>query len=130
MTMQNTGDIAGLKEVTMQHTKDIAEQKVLIDRNSVAIEEIMKVLKQHTEILAEHTEQLADLRRSSLIIEEYVTKRIPLLFDAFSMQDDKHISFEKSINHLDRTTSVHSTKISVLEDTVNEHTEQLTKILS
>ena len=44
---------------------------------------------------------LASLQRSILIIEDYVTNKIPALFDAYALNQDQHINFDNKINNLE-----------------------------
>ena len=46
------------------------------------------------------------------------------------MQDDKQKVVEETIEKLDDVTDIHSLKISILENTTQEHTNQLNQLLS
>lgn len=78
----------------------------------------------------QYDEILASLQKSVLIIEDYVTNKIPALFDAYSLNQEQHHSFDEKIDSLENLTSNHSLKISVLEDTSKTHSEQLAKLTS
>lgn len=78
----------------------------------------------------EHDEILADLKRSTLIIEEYVTNRIPALFDAYSLNQEQHDRIDEKFDNLEKVTDTHSLKISILEENSKNHSKQLAKLIS
>ena len=73
---------------------------------------------------------LGHLQKSTLLIEDYVTNKIPVLFDAYSLNQDNHQNYEHKFKDLESVTDSHSIKLSVLENTSKVHSEQLAKLTS
>lgn len=75
-------------------------------------------------------ETLAVLKRSTLLIEDYVTNKIPVLFDAYSINQEEHENYDHKFENLESVTDTHSIKLSILENTSKIHSEQLAKLTS
>ena len=77
---------------------------------------VIEKLDKHEERLDNHEETLNELKRATLNIEDYVTNKIPALFDAYSVSKEKSDELEEKVQKLEKTTSLHSIKISILEE--------------
>ena len=73
---------------------------------------------------------LLSLKRSMLIMEDYMKNNIPALFDGYSLNQDQHNEFKQKINNLEKDTDSNSLKISILEDTTKVHSSILESLQS
>lgn len=133
-----------LKEVQAKQGKDIEELKAIQDKQGkdiedmkVDIKELKRVQNEHSKelkdirnILDNHTHILDDLQRSMVIIEDCIANKISVLFDAVVANQEKITANDKMLDKEERTLQFHSVKISILEDTLNKHSEQLAKLNS
>ena len=115
-----------LKEVQAKQGRDIEELKAIQAKQGKDIEE----LKDIRNILDNHTHILDDLQRSMVIIEDCIANKISVLFDAVVANQEKITANDKMLDREERTLQFHSVKISILEDTLNKHSEQLAKLNS
>ena len=73
---------------------------------------------------------LLSLKRSMLIMEDYMKNNIPALFDGYSLNQDQHNEFKQKITSLEKDTDSNSLKISILEDTTKVHSSILESLQS
>ena len=73
---------------------------------------------------------LAEIKRSVLFMEDYMTNKIPALFDAYQLNQEKHEEFNSRITSTEDISYSNSLRISVLEDTSKIHSQQIKKLLS
>ena len=130
-------DIEELKVIQAKQGKDIEELKAIQAKQGKDIEELKRVQNEHSKelkdirnILDNHTHILDDLQRSMVIIEDCIANKISVLFDAVVANQEKITANDKMLDKEERTLQFHSVKISILEDTLNKHSEQLAKLNS
>lgn len=92
--------------------------------------EIREKFKQNDAQHADMMEKLTDIHRIVLLMENDLHKKIPVLFDAYSHNDDEHQIFETRFYDLENLALKNSTKISALEDITKLHSKQLAKLNS
>ena len=68
------------------------------------------------EKLDSHTEDIKTMKASIINLEEYVMQKIPALFDAITVNSDKHETYDEHIASLNAKTFNHNIRISALED--------------
>lgn len=92
--------------------------------------ECMKKFNEYDQHFIEIDKTLKELQRSILIIEDDTHNKIPALFDANKVREEKDEELQTEINDLAESSELHSIKISILEDTSKKHSEQLAHLLS
>ena len=70
------------------------------------------------EKLDSHDEDIKTMKASIINLEEYVMEKIPALFDAITVNSDKHETYDEHIASLNAKTFNHNIRISALEDTL------------
>ena len=68
--------------------------------------------------LESHDEDIKIMKTSIINLEAYVMERIPALFDAITVNSDKHETYDEHIASLNAKTFNHNIRISALEDTL------------
>ena len=68
------------------------------------------------EKLESHDEDIKIMKASILNLEAYVMEKIPALFDAITVNSDKHEIYDEHIASLNAKTFNHNIRISALED--------------
>ena len=108
------------------------QEKVLqeLKAHGEKLQEVDKKLGVHDEKLQKLDEDVEDIKKSLIKIEYYVTERIPALFDAYSLNQDKHKQYDDEIDQLNKTTYNHDIRISVLEDTSKKHEDKISNLVS
>lgn len=102
-----------IDEILNEHTQTLQEHTTILNEHT-------KTLEEHTVILNEHTQMLKDLQRSMLIIEDAVTNKIPALFDAYKMQQEKQEEFEQRINQVENKAEMNTVRIMALENNFSQ----------
>ena len=92
------------------------EHTQILNRHEEKLNRVEEKLDKHEKRLDNHEETLNELKRATLNIEDYVTNRIPALFDAYSVSKEKSDKLEEKVQKLEKTASLHSIKISILEE--------------
>lgn len=70
------------------------------------------------EKLESHSEDIKTMKASIINLEEYVMEKIPTLFDAITVNSNKHDTYDDHIASLTAKTFNHNIRISALEDTL------------
>ena len=104
--------------------------------------EVMRILKDHdkkldrlllfeqdaTEIILMHSKQLEKLekdneffRKALINIEDYVTTKIPALFDANTINTEKHLQYEERFNSIESKLAEHSDEIYIPQDSSSDN---------
>jgi len=117
-------------EILTKHANILEQHGKTLEEHTKILNEHTKILNEHTEILQDYSRRLESLERSVLIIEDYVTNRIPALFDGYSMHQQKQEEFDDAIEKLDNRTTIHSIKISALEDITRKNSKKSAKLSS
>ena len=99
-----------------EHTQILNRHEEKLNRVEEKLDRHEEKLDRHEIILKNHEEILNELKRATLNIEDYVTNRIPALFDAYSASKEKSDKLEEKVQKLEKTTSLHSIKISILKE--------------
>ena len=102
-----------IDKILDEHTKTLDEHTAILNEHTA-------ILNEHTEILNEHTQMLKDLHRSMLVIEDAVTNKIPALFDAYKMQQEKQEEFEKRIDKIENRAEMNTVRIMALENNLSQ----------
>ena len=68
--------------------------------------------------LDSHSEDIKTMKASIINLEEYVMEKIPALFDAITVNSDKHETYDEHIASLNAKTFNHNIRISALEDSL------------
>jgi len=70
------------------------------------------------EKLESYGEDIKTMKASIINLEEYVMEKIPALFDAITVNSNKHDTYDDHIASLNAKTFNHNIRISALEDTL------------
>ena len=116
---EHSKELAELKAVQQEHSKELAELKTVQQEHSKELSEIKAVQQEHSKTLEEHTKILNDLHRSVLVIEDCISNKISVLFDAVVANQEKIVENKTKLDKQEKTTQLHSIKISILEDRMN-----------
>ncbi len=137
MVDQNTKLLLEIREIVNGHTKILNEHTRILDEHTRILDEHSKMLgehskklDEHSKILGEHSDDIKSLKRTLFLIEDAVTNKIPALFDAYSLNQDKHDEFNARITNVENISDQNSLKISILEDKAKEHSRKLAKLSS
>ncbi len=112
------------------HDKQFEEIHAHLADHDKQFEEIHAHLADHDKQFEEIRQDLNEIKRSVLFMEEYITSKIPALFDAYLSHEQKNEEFDNRITNLEKNSDVNSLKISILEDTSKKHSSQLAKLSS
>ena len=80
------------------------------------VRNINEKLDKHEYILKSHKESINKLNDNFTIFDFEINKKIDTLFDAITVNNEKHDLFERSIVSLNTKTFNHDIRISALED--------------
>lgn len=113
-----------------EQDKRFALQDKRLEGHDKKLDRHEKMLNELIQISKEHTEDIKSIKRSLVLIEDAVNNKIPALFDAFMVAKQKDEELSIDIKKLEKTSDLHSLKISILEDTSKKHSAQLAKLSS
>lgn len=99
-----------------EHSKILDSHTRILDEHTKILNEHTKILNRYEMQLKNHEDILFKLKRATLKIEDYVTNKIPALFDANLVNKEKSEVLEEKVEKLEQTISLHSIKISILEE--------------
>ena len=103
--------INNINNTLKAHSEDIRDLKSSINGINFSINSINTTLETHSKDIK--------IMKSSIInTEAYVREKIPTLFDAITVNSDKHELYDDHIASLNAKTFNHNIRISSLEDTL------------
>ena len=131
---EHTKDIKGLKETVSENSKDIKELKETVSENSKDIKRLNDTVAELKETTEENTRNIKKMNESLDVhnhffikYENEFSKKIQVLFDFVSMNEDKHAMYDDLMLHYNSKFLNHSIRISALEDLIKEKSNSKTK---
>ena len=132
-----------------QKFNDLEQKFIGLDEKFIGLEqkfegkfdEVMRILNDHdkkldrlllfeqdaTEIILMHSKQLDKLekdneffRKALINIEAYVTTRIPALFDANTINTEKHLQYEEKFHSIESRLAEHSDEFYISQDSSSD----------
>jgi len=97
-----------IENVLKEHSKKL-EKLEMFEQDATYI------LLQHNKKFEEYDENFKFIKRILIKIEDDMNTKIPILFDSYSANQDKHKQYDEKINNLDIVTEDHSVRISNLK---------------
>ena len=134
---EHTKDIKGLKETVSENSKDIKELKETVSENSKDIKRLNDTVAELKETTEENTRNIKKMNESLDVYNNFFikyenefSKKIQVLFDFVSMNEDKHAMYDDLMLHYNSKFLNHSIRISALEDLIKEKSDFKTKAVT
>ena len=134
---ENAKAIKNNTKLIENNAKAIKNNTKLIENNAKSIKNNAKLIENNTESIErlekkvdENTEAIKSIKHTLLIIEDCVTNKIPALFDAFTINQEKIEELSNKVEDTDNAMQIHSIRLTSLEKTSLEHSKAISEILS